>query len=156
MTTSLTQNKTLKRLELRSDGLTQYKDAKLFTQHLVLGAARSTTLTGVCIRFSSWWRDCHIQSECAFLSCNSLSFAFTMLITCGSLPVQWWDTVIFMSLSCKCTDKAQRCTYSLKTIMKYFFGLSYNSFISPFICYKQAMSTSSPQQACHSSYISTF
>ena len=67
--TSLAQNKTLKRLELRSDGLTQYKDAKLFTQHLVLGAARSTTLTGVYTGFSSWWRDCHIQSECAFLSC---------------------------------------------------------------------------------------
>ena len=67
--TSLAQNKTLKRLKLRSDGLTQYKDAKLFTQHLVLGAARSTTLTGVCIGFSSWWRECHIQSECAFLSC---------------------------------------------------------------------------------------
>ena len=44
-----------------------YKDAKLFTQHLMLGAAGSTTLTEVCIGFSSWWRDCHIQSECARL-----------------------------------------------------------------------------------------
>ena len=67
MATSLAQNKTLKRLELRSDGLTQYKDAKLFTQHLVLGAAESTTLTEVCIGFSSWWRECRINSECAFL-----------------------------------------------------------------------------------------
>ena len=67
MATLLAQNKTLKRLELRSDGLTQYKDAKLFTQHLVLGAARSTTLTGVCIGFTSWWRECHILGECAFL-----------------------------------------------------------------------------------------
>ena len=65
MATSLAQNMTLKRLELRSDSLIQYKDAKLFTQHLMLGAAGSSTLIEVCIGFSSWWRDCHIQSECA-------------------------------------------------------------------------------------------
>ena len=68
MATSLAQNKTLKRLELRSDGLTQYKDVKLFTQHLMLSAAGSTTLTGVCIAFSPWWRECHIQSECTYVS----------------------------------------------------------------------------------------
>ena len=50
-----------------SPGIFIYKDAKLFTQHLMLGAAGSTTLTEVCIGFSSWWRDCHIQSECARL-----------------------------------------------------------------------------------------
>ena len=38
MATSLAHNKTLKRLELRSDSLTQYNDAKLFTQHLMLRA----------------------------------------------------------------------------------------------------------------------
>ena len=70
MATSLAQNTTLKRLELGSDSLTKYKDAKLFAQHLMLGAAGSSTLTEVCIGFSSWWRDYHIQSECAcFLHC---------------------------------------------------------------------------------------
>ena len=64
MATSLAQNKTLMRLELGSDSLTKYEDAKLFTQHLMLGAAGSITLIEVCIGFSSWWRDCHIQSEC--------------------------------------------------------------------------------------------
>ena len=64
MATSLAHNKTLKRLELRSDSLDQYKDAKLLTQHLMLGAAGSTTLTEVSIGFSSWRRDRHIQSEC--------------------------------------------------------------------------------------------
>ena len=124
MATSLAQNKTLKRLELRSDGLTQYNDAKLFTQHLMLGAAESTTLTGVCIGFSSWWRDCHIQSECAFLSCivtvchlHSLCWSgWCVHVTFGSLPVQWWDTIIFVTLSYTCTDKTQWCRYSSKTI----------------------------------------
>ena len=53
MATSLAQNKTLKRLELGSDSLTQYKDAKLFTQHLMLGADGSTTLTEACVGFST-------------------------------------------------------------------------------------------------------
>ena len=90
MATSLSQNKTLKRLELRSDGLTQYRDAKLFTQHLMLGAARSTTLTGVSRGFSSWWRDCHIQSGCAFLfrmdKTDTSLLAFTVLIYLEGMP----------------------------------------------------------------------
>ena len=111
MVTSLAQNKTLKRLELRSDGLTQYNDAKLFTQHLVLGAAGSTTLTGVCIGFSPWWRDCHIQSESvfssrilwhflAFIHCYSV-LTMCIHVSCGSLPIQWSD--IFVSINCSQT-----------------------------------------------------
>lgn len=71
MATALSQNNTLKVLELRSDALTQYNDAKLFTQYLMSGVARSTSMTQVCIGFSSWWRDCHIKCEWA-TSCFAL------------------------------------------------------------------------------------
>ena len=148
MATSLAQNKTLKRLELRSEGLTQYKDAKLFTQHLMLGAAGSTTLTGVYTGFSSWWRDCHIQSECAFLSC---------IVTVGHLHSLCWSLVdLFLSSGgtqsylCHLVAHAQtRPSDAYIHLRRYrnIFNLSYNSFVSPCSCYKQAVTTRLPQQA---------
>ena len=45
MTTSLAQNKTITKLELHYEGITQKEDAKLFTHHLLLGLGRNTTLT---------------------------------------------------------------------------------------------------------------
>ena len=68
-----------------SPGIFIYKDAKLFTQHLMLGAAGSTTLTEVCIGFSSWWRDCHIQSECARLLHCLTPYSSLVLFFSGGL-----------------------------------------------------------------------
>ena len=45
MTTSLTQNKTITKLELHYEDITQKEDAKLFTRHLLLGLSGNTTLT---------------------------------------------------------------------------------------------------------------
>ena len=45
MTTSLAQNKTITKLELHYEHITQKEDAKLFTHHLLLGLGRNTTLT---------------------------------------------------------------------------------------------------------------
>ena len=88
MATALSQNTTLQLLELRSDGLTQYQDAKLFTQYLMSGAARCTSLTEVCIGFSSWWRDCHIQCEWIIPSCIVLFNSSILALTVSMLVLK--------------------------------------------------------------------